>query len=228
LPVVLGLDRAGLVGEDGPTHHGVLDIGFLRILPNLVVMAPKDENELQHMLYTALKHDGPTAIRYPRGEGVGAEMDARLLRLPIGKAELLRNGNDLAILALGHGVHPSLEVAHELEKEGISAAVVNARYVKPIDRDLILQLARKTRRLVTVEEHVLQGGFGSAVLEVLEEEGLFGVEVKRIGLPDLFIEHGSVRLLRERFGFTTETLLRDIQSFMQAGLPKVEIPRRMG
>ncbi|HEY5594638.1 MAG TPA: 1-deoxy-D-xylulose-5-phosphate synthase [Nitrospiria bacterium] len=242
LPVVLCLDRAGLVGEDGHTHHGIFDIGFLRILPNLVVMAPKDENELQHMLHTALKHDGPTAIRYPRGEGVGAEMDARPSRLPIGKAELLKNGNDLAILALGHGVHPSLAAARELEAEGISAAVVNARFVKPIDRDLIVQLARKTRRLVTVEEHVLQGGFGSAVLEVLEEEGLVGVEVKRIGLPDLFIEHGGVRLLRERFGFTAETLLHDIQSFIQtnlpaarlrdgqgrAGLPKVEMPRRMG
>jgi len=198
-------------------------------------MAPKDENELQHMVNTAMKHDGPTAIRYPRGEGVGVEMDARLLRLPIGKAELLKNGNDLTILALGNGVHPSLAVARKLEKEGISAAVVNARFVKPIDRDLIVQLARKTRRLVTVEEHVLQGGFGSAVLEVLEEEGLVGVEVKRIGLPDLFIEHGGVGILRERFGFTTETLYRDIQSFIQsglstepAGLPKVETPRRVG
>ncbi|MBI3595840.1 MAG: 1-deoxy-D-xylulose-5-phosphate synthase [Nitrospirae bacterium] len=228
LPVVLGLDRAGLVGEDGHTHHGIFDIGFLRILPNLVVMAPKDENELQHMVYTASKHDGPVAIRYPRGEGIGVEMDSRLIRLPIGKAELLKNGSDVAILALGHGVYPSLAVARELQKEGISAAVVNVRFVKPIDRELILQLARRTRRLVTVEEHVLQGGFGSAVLEVLEEDGLSGVEVKRIGLPDQFIEHGAVRSLRERFGFTTETLLRDVQSFVQAGLPKLEVPRRVG
>jgi 1-deoxy-D-xylulose-5-phosphate synthase len=242
LPVVLCLDRAGLVGEDGHTHHGIFDIGFLRILPNLVIMAPKDENELQHMVYTATKHDGPVAIRYPRGEGLGVGMDTRLLRLPIGKAELLKEGNDVAILALGHGVYPSLEAARELEKEGISAAVANVRFVKPLDRELILQLARRTRRLVTVEEHVLQGGFGSAVLEVLEEEGLSGVEVKRIGLPDQFIEHGAVRSLRERFGFTAESLLRDVQLFVQAGLsavplpaargqagiPKTEVPRRVG
>lgn len=241
LPVVLCLDRAGLVGEDGHTHHGIFDIGFLRILPNLVVMSPKDENELQHMVYTASKHDGPAAIRYPRGEGIGVEMDARLMRLPVGRAELLKNGSDVAILALGHGVYPSLAAAAELEKEGISAAVVNARFVKPIDRNLIVQLARRTRRLVTVEEHVLQGGFGSAVLEVLEEEGLAGAELKRIGLPDRFIEHGAVRSLRERFGFTTESLLRDVRSFVQAGLsaavfpnkqgpaglPKVEVPRRV-
>jgi 1-deoxy-D-xylulose-5-phosphate synthase len=228
LPVVLCLDRAGLVGEDGHTHHGIFDIGFLRILPNLVVMAPKDENELQHMVHTAFRHDGPTAIRYPRGEGIGVEMDPRLLRLPIGKAELLRNGTDLAILALGHGVYPSLAAARELEREGISAAVVNARFVKPIDRDMIIHLAQKTRRLVTVEEHVLQGGFGTAVLEVLEEEGLAGVEVKRIGLPDQFIEHGGIGILRERYGFTPETLHRDIQSFVQAGFSRVEVPRRMG
>jgi len=242
LPVVLCLDRAGLVGEDGHTHHGIFDIGFLRIIPNLVIMAPKDENELQHMVYTATKHEGPVAIRYPRGEGLGVGMDARLMRLPIGKAELLKNGNDVAILALGHGVYPSLEAARELEKEGISAALANVRFVKPLDRELISQLARRTRRLVTVEEHVLQGGFGSAVLEVLEEEGLSGVEVKRIGLPDHFIQHGAVRTLRERFGFTAETLLRDIQFFVQAGLsplrlpeaqrqaghPNVEVPRRVG
>ncbi|HET6464238.1 MAG TPA: 1-deoxy-D-xylulose-5-phosphate synthase [Nitrospiria bacterium] len=219
LPVVLCLDRAGLVGEDGHTHHGIFDIGFLRILPNLVIMAPKDENELQHMVYTASKHNGPVAIRYPRGEGLGVGMDARLLRLSIGKAELLKDGGDVAILALGHGVHPSLQVARELEKEGIAAAVVNARFVKPLDRELILQLARRTRRLITVEEHVLQGGFGSAVLEILEEEGLSNVEVKRIGLPDQFIEHGAVRSLRERFGFTPETLLRDVHLFVQGGLP---------
>jgi 1-deoxy-D-xylulose-5-phosphate synthase len=228
LPVVLCLDRAGLVGEDGHTHHGIFDIGFLRILPNLVIMAPKDENELQHMVYTATKHSGPVAIRYPRGEGLGVGMDARLLRLPIGKAELLRDGSDVAILALGHGVYPSLDVARELEKEGIAAAVVNMRFVKPLDRELILQMARRTRRLVTVEEHVLQGGFGSAVLEILEEEGLSGVEVKRIGLPDQFIEHGAVRSLRERFGFTTETLLRDVQLFVQGGLPAARLPGVQG
>ena len=224
LPVVLCLDRAGLVGEDGHTHHGVFDLAYLRILPNMVIMAPKDENELQHMLKTALKHEGPVTIRYPRGEGVGAEMDARLLRLPIGKGELITNGSDVGIIALGHGVYPSLAAARELEKEGISVSVVNARFAKPIDQDLITQVARKTGRLVTVEEHVLDGGFGSAVLEALEREGLSGVEVKRIGLPDLFFEHGAVRTLRERYGFTTESLVGEIRAFVRGGAPKPDHP----
>lgn len=220
LPVVLCLDRAGLVGEDGHTHHGMFDIGFLRILPNLVVMAPKDENELQHMLHTALKHDGPVALRYPRGEGLGAPMDSRLLRLTLGKAELLVDGGDVAVLALGHGVYPAQEAAAILEREGISAAVVNARFAKPIDREMIVRLARKTGRLVTVEEHVLAGGFGSAVLEILEEEGISGVEVRRIGLPDRFIEHGAAGRLRELYGFTVDSLVRDIRAFVRPSVSK--------
>lgn len=215
LPVVLCLDRAGLVGQDGPTHHGVFDIGFLRIIPNLVVMAPKDENELQHMVYTALEHDGPVAIRYSRGEGLGVNLDPDFIRLPIGKGEILKEGSDLAVIGFGYGVNPALKAAEELEKEGFSVSVANARFVKPMDRDLILKLARETGRLVTVEEGVLAGGFGSAVLEVLEEEGLFNIEVKRIGLPDKFIEHGSVSILREDFGFNVETIVRDIRFFLK-------------
>ncbi|HEY5649428.1 MAG TPA: 1-deoxy-D-xylulose-5-phosphate synthase, partial [Nitrospiria bacterium] len=215
LPVVLCLDRAGLVGQDGPTHHGVFDIGFLRIIPNLVVMSPKDENELQHMIYTALEHAGPVAVRYPRGEGVGVKLDPELIRLPLGKGEIVKTGSDVAVIGFGYGVDPAISAAEELEREGISVSVANARFAKPVDRDLILNLARETGRLVTVEEGVLAGGFGSAVLEVLEEEGLFNVEVKRIGLPDQFIEHGAVATLREGFGFNVETIVRDVRTMFK-------------
>lgn len=215
LPVIFCLDRAGIVGEDGPTHHGVFDLGYLRILPNMVVMSPKDENELQHMLYTALKHPGPVAIRYPRGEGVGVPLDNRLLRIPIGRAELLRSGQDVALLALGFGVSPSLIAAQQLSTEGISATVVNARFAKPLDRAMITRLARKHKCLVTVEEHVLSGGFGSAVLELLEEERVFGAEVKRIGIPDRFIEQGPQRILREQLGLAPEGIAQEVRAMIR-------------
>lgn len=205
LPVTLALDRAGLVGEDGPTHHGVFDFAYLRHLPNMVVMAPKDENELQHMLKTALEHAGPAAIRYPRGNGTGALMDAAPQTLPIGKAELLKDGADVAILAIGHMVQPALEAAKNLEEdEQLSVAVVNARFVKPLDAGLILRLARQTKRLVTVEEHALQGGFGSAVLELLQAQEVDGVAVRCVGLPDQYIEHGGQVLLRRKYGLDAE------------------------
>ncbi len=215
LPVVLCLDRAGIVGEDGPTHHGVFDLGYLRILPNMVVMSPKDENELQHMLHTALKHPGPVAIRYPRGEGIGVPLDDRLLRIPIGRAELLRSGQDVALLALGIGVQSSLLAAQQLSDEGISVTVVNARFAKPLDRVMITRLAKKHKYLVTVEEHVLSGGFGSAVLELLEEERVFSVPVKRIGIPDRFIEQGPQRILREQLGLTPEGIAQEVRAMVQ-------------
>ena len=214
LPVVFCLDRAGIVGEDGPTHHGVFDLGYLRILPNMVVMSPKDENELQHMLHTALKHPGPVAIRYPRGEGIGVPLDDRLLRIPIGRAELLRSGQDVALLALGSGVPPSLIAAQRLSDEGISATVVNARFAKPLDRVMITRLAKKHKYLVTVEEHVLSGGFGSAVLELLEEERVFSVPVKRIGIPDRFIEQGPQHILREQLGLTPEGIAQEVRAMV--------------
>jgi 1-deoxy-D-xylulose-5-phosphate synthase len=218
LPVVLCIDRAGIVGEDGPTHHGVFDFAYLRILPNMVIMSPKDENELQHMLYTALKHPGPVALRYPRGAGLGVPLDARLIRLTIGCAELLREGHDVAIIAIGSGVHLSLLAAERLSADGISASVVNARFVKPLDRSMILRLARKHKYIVTVEEHVLSGGFGSAVMELLEEEKVFGVEVKRIGIPDRFIEQGPARVLLDQVGLSPEGIAHEVKALVRSNL----------
>ncbi len=224
LPVTLALDRAGLVGEDGPTHHGVFDLAYLRHLPNMVIMAPQDENELQHMIKTAVEYAGPTAVRYPRGTGVGVPMDQELKALEVGKAEVLREGSDLVILAVGTMVHPSLEAADRLKAEGISAAVVNARFVKPLDEELILQAARKTGRVVTVEEHALAGGFGSAVLECLESNGLAGIKAHRIGLPDAFIEHGSQKILRQKYGLDADGIYASAREFVISTRLKVASP----
>jgi 1-deoxy-D-xylulose-5-phosphate synthase len=215
LPVTLALDRAGLVGEDGPTHHGVFDIAYLRHLPNMVVMAPKDENELQHMIRTAVEHDGPTAVRYPRGTGLGVPMDQELKMLPIGKGELLRDGEDLVIIAIGNMVRPSLDAAEQLKAAGISAAVMNARFVKPLDEELVIRLAKKTGRVVTVEEHALQGGFGSAVIECLESNRVGSVKTLRIGLPDKYIEHGPQSILRQKYGLDAEGIVRSSRDFME-------------
>ncbi len=214
LHVVFAIDRGGIVGEDGPTHQGQFDLSYLRIIPNMVVMAPKDENELQHMLYTAVRHQGPVAVRYPRGAGVGVSLDWELKELPIGQGELLREGTDVLFLAIGNMVYPALKAAHLLEKEGLSAAVVNARFVKPLDRELILNLARRIKKVVTVEENVLQGGFGAAVLELLAQEGL-NIPVKMIGLPDKFIEHGAPDLLREKYGLTPEKIAQNAFSWLE-------------
>ncbi len=214
LHVVFAIDRGGIVGEDGPTHQGQFDLSYLRIIPNMVVMAPKDENELQHMLYTAVRHQGPVAVRYPRGAGVGVSLDWELKELPIGQGELLREGTDVLFLAIGNMVYPALKAAHLLEKEGLSAAVVNARFVKPLDRELILNQARKIKKVVTVEENVLQGGFGAAVLELLAQEGL-NIPVKMIGLPDKFIEHGAPDLLREKYGLTPEKIAQNTFSWLE-------------
>jgi 1-deoxy-D-xylulose-5-phosphate synthase len=215
LPVTLALDRAGLVGEDGPTHHGVFDVAYLRHLPNMVVMAPKDENELQHMIRTAVEHPGPTAVRYPRGTGLGVPMDQEPRTLEIGKGELLREGADVAIIAIGNMVRPSLEAAERLQAEGIAAAVVNARFVKPLDAELILGMARKTGRIVTAEEHALQGGFGSSVLELLDAENLASIKTMRIGLPDRFIEHGPQAMLRKKYGLDADGITAAVRGFME-------------
>jgi len=197
LPVTLALDRGGLVGDDGPTHHGVFDISFLRHFPEMTVMAPKDENELQHMIKTALYSNRPISLRYPRGAGYGVSMDKSPVALGIGKGEILAEGDDLAIIAIGSTVYPALDAAKLLAERGISATVVNARFVKPLDNELILQVASRTGILVTVEENALAGGFGSAILELLESEGITGIKVKRIGVPDHFVEHGSQAQLRK-------------------------------
>lgn len=215
LPVTLALDRAGLVGEDGPTHHGVFDIAFLRHVPNMVLMSPKDENELQHMVKTAVEYLGPTAVRYPRGAGIGVPMDQDLKILEIGKAELLLDGNDVAIVSVGNMVHPSLDAAKRLAAEGISTAVVNARFVKPLDEEMILRMAKKTGRLVTVEEHALLGGFGSAVLECLDDRKISGIKTLRIGLPDIYIEHGPQKVLRQKYGLDADGIYASVKEFIE-------------
>jgi 1-deoxy-D-xylulose-5-phosphate synthase len=206
LHVVFALDRGGLVGADGPTHHGVFDFAYMRSIPNLVIMAPKDENELQHMLKTAVDYSGPISLRYPRGEGCGVSMDETMQPLPIGKAELLRDGSDIVIAAVGQAVVPALKAAQDLAPLGISAAVINARFVKPLDGELLGALLARVPHLITVEDHVLAGGFGSAVVEFLADQGFTGVEVKRLGVPDRFIPHGTQDELRKLCGFDKDAI----------------------
>ncbi|HAT44272.1 MAG TPA: 1-deoxy-D-xylulose-5-phosphate synthase [Ktedonobacter sp.] len=213
LHVVLAMDRAGIVGEDGPTQHGVFDIAFMRLIPNMKVMAPKDENELRHMLYTATYMDGPISLRYPRGKGMGIPLDSELHALEIGKAELLSPATlalaeqqECAILAFGATVAQAEAAAKELAEEGISVAVVNARWAKPLDEELIIRLAKGTGRLVTIEDHVVAGGFGSAVLELLESRGIRDINVRVIGCPDKPIEHGALSILKELHGLSSAHL----------------------
>ncbi|MFP5211859.1 MAG: 1-deoxy-D-xylulose-5-phosphate synthase [Acidobacteriota bacterium] len=204
LPVVFAMDRGGLVGEDGPTHHGVYDLSFLRTVPNMVLMAPKDENELQHMMKTAVEHTGPVALRYPRGNGIGVQLDEELRTIEIGKGEVLREGTDILFIPVGTTVHAALEAAERLEHRGISAAVLNPRFIKPLDRELILEWAIKTDRVITIEENALQGGFGSSILEMFQEASFFPGSFKRLGLPDEFIPHGAQSMLRSIYGIDAE------------------------
>jgi len=199
LPVVFAIDRAGIVGEDGPTHHGAFDLSYLRGVPGLTIMAPKDEEELRHMLYTALEMGKPVAIRYPRDKGLGVEMSDGYRSIPEGKGEILLEGEDVCILAVGRMVQFSMDAARELKDRGISASVVNMRFVKPLDEELITWAAGNHRLVVTVEENSLQGGFGSGVLEVMAELG-FNTPVQRMGLPDRFISHGSMKRLLAEVG----------------------------
>ncbi len=206
LPVVFAIDRGGIVGEDGATHHGLFDFSYLRSLPNMVVMAPRDENELCAMLTTAVAYPGPVALRYPRGAGWGAAIDYDAPALPIGKGDVLKEGADVLVLAIGRTVGEAL-IAHDLlSREGISACIVNARFVKPLDSELICSLARKIPRIVTVEENVLQGGFGGAVLECLSDHMISGCRVIRLGIPDIFVEHGAQRILRSKYGIDAQAI----------------------
>ncbi len=207
LPVVFAIDRAGIVGEDGATHHGIFDISYLRHLPNMVVMAPKDENELCRMLVTAISHNGPIAFRYPRGAATGVPLDEDPAVIPIGRSEILKNGNDILILAIGSSVADALSAHSLLSERGISATVVNCRFVKPLDSDTICGLASKFSKIITVEENVLQGGFGSAVVECLCDNGIMGFSIKRIGIPDKFIEHGSQDILRSKYHLDALSIL---------------------
>lgn len=215
LPVTIAMDRAGLVGDDGPTHHGVFDLSYLRHLPNMTLMAPKDENELRRMLKCAIYSDVPIALRYPRGAGFGVELDRDIPALEIGRGEQLLEGRDVTIIAIGSTVYPAVQAAEKLVKLGVCAGVINARFVKPLDADLILAAARSTGRVITVEENALQGGFGSAVLELLNDNQLQDVRVKRLGIPDHFIEQGSQAQLRMDVGIDAEGIAAATLEFLK-------------
>jgi 1-deoxy-D-xylulose-5-phosphate synthase len=217
LNVKFCLDRGGVAGPDGPTHHGLLDIAYLRGVPNLVLMAPKDEGELRDMLLTMLEHVGPAALRYPRGNGVGADVEREPQLLEIGKAEILRDaGSDVALVAYGSMVHPALQAAERLAKDGIEATVVNARFAKPLDASLLLALARTKRLIVTVEEAYLAGGFGSAALELLEENGLQdSVRVVRMGIPDRWVTHGDAKLLLAKYGLDSDGIYTRVKESVE-------------
>jgi len=224
LPVIFALDRAGFAGDDGRTHHGVFDLTYLRCLPNMTVMAPKDENELRHMLKTAVEYTGgPIAVRYPRGNAVGVPMQEALHALPIGRAELLRDGTDVAIFAVGTMVLPAERAAELLRAEGISAAVVNARFVKPLDERLVLDLARRTGAVVTVEENVIKGGFGAGVLETLANNGV-SIPVRVLGVPDRVFEQASQARLREHAGLTPEGIAAAARTVVAAATERAGTP----
>lgn len=214
LDVTFALDRGGVVGADGPTHHGTLDYGYLRPMPGFVIMAPKDENELRHMLKTAVYYKGPASVRYPRGNGLGVHMDETIHELEIGKAEILREGSDVAILGIGAMVPHAVKAADKLAADGINATVVNARFVKPLDSELILALARSHGSIVTVEDHYLMTGFGSAVMELLEENQLHDVRVMRFGFPDKLIEHASQSLLMAKYGLDSDGIYSKVKEFI--------------
>jgi len=215
LPVLFCLDRGGLVGEDGPTHHGPFDLSFMRIIPNMTVMAPKDENELRHMLFTALRHEGPVAVRYPRGTAAGVPLDEEFREIPIGKAESLRNGDDLTLVAVGSMVLPAMEAAARLEADGIQAELINARFVKPLD-DSLADHAAKTGRVLVVEENTKLGGLGSALLELFNEKGILrDVTVRCMALPDRFVEHGPIPFLRAQCGLDAENIRVEAQNLCQ-------------
>lgn len=219
LNVVFAIDRAGFVGEDGETHQGVYDISFLRSQPGIVIMMPKDENELQHMLYTATKYeDGPIAVRYSKSEGVGVQMDDQFHLIPIGESEIIRDGNDVALLAFGNMVTLAEQAANQLLEAGVSAKVINARFAKPLDEAILLSLHEAGLPIVTIEEGCKQGGFGSAVLEFYAEKGIFGQPVTVLGVPDYYVEHGSIHQQRVEVGLTPEAIasaakksMKDIQ-----------------
>jgi 1-deoxy-D-xylulose-5-phosphate synthase len=211
LNVFIGIDRAGLVGADGETHQGVFDIAFLRHVPNIVLMMPKDENEGQHMVYTAMTYDdGPIAMRFPRGNGLGVPMDESLKSIPIGTWEVLKDGEDAAILTFGTTIPMALEAAETLEKQGISVKVINARFIKPLDEKMLNELLSNNVPILTIEEAVLQGGFGSFVLEYAHEKGYYHQAIDRMGIPDQFIEHGDVGSLLEEIGMTTSEVVKKI------------------
>ncbi|MCP3872501.1 MAG: 1-deoxy-D-xylulose-5-phosphate synthase [Desulfobacteraceae bacterium] len=206
-PVVFALDRGGIVGEDGPTHHGLFDFSYLRCMPNMTIMAPKDEHELTRMVITAVSHNGPIALRYPRGVGDGVPIDDNPQPIKIGKAEVICEGNDLLILAIGKSVCETIKANKQLKDVGINATIINARFVKPLDSDLITKYTQKIKKVITVEEHVLDGGFGSAVLEMLTDKNVTGYLLKRIGIQNRFVEHGPQEILRKDYEIDSSAIV---------------------
>ncbi len=214
LPVTFAMDRAGIVGADGPTHHGLYDMAFLRCLPNIILMAPKDENELRRMLMTAVYSDRPAALRYPRGNGLGVAMEETITALPIGKGELLREGSGLALIACGSMVYPALKVAEILAQEGVQCSVVNARFIKPLDQELVLGCARKAKAVVAMEEGCEPGGFTSAVLECLADGGV-AKPALRCAVPDHLVHHGDPKKLMDEEGLSQDQILGRIREFLK-------------
>lgn len=217
LHVVFAVDRAGFVGADGDTHHGIYDIAFLRHIPNTTIMMPKDENELQHMLYTATEYcTGPVVVRYPRGSGVGVKMDEDFQQLPIGKFDIVKKGKKIAILAIGPMVHLAEEAAHELEKRGIFPEIINARFIKPLDEELLLRLANEQYKILTIEEGTLLGGFGSSIHEFYANNNFSNMDISNIGVPDEFYAQGSVKELRDSIGLSVENIVYQVNSLLSS------------
>jgi 1-deoxy-D-xylulose-5-phosphate synthase len=214
LPVVFALDRGGIAGADGPTHHGIYDMAYLRIFPNMVCMAPKDENELRHMVKTAFETGHPTSLRYPRGNGYGVEMDAELKSLPVGKGEVLREGADATIFAIGNEVWPAMQAAEMLASENINVTVINARFIKPLDDELITKYCRPDSYVITVEEGSIAGGFGSAIMERCEQLGIQGVKFHCIGIPDEYVHHGAQDVLRAQYDLHPEGIAKRVREFV--------------
>jgi 1-deoxy-D-xylulose-5-phosphate synthase len=216
LPVVFAVDRSGIVGQDGPTHHGAFDITYFRHIPGIIVMSPKDGNELRQMLYSAYTYNKPAVIRYSRGRAQGTEIQKHFHEIPIGTWEKLKEGSDIAVIACGDLVYPSLSAAQELEEEGISCSVINGRFIKPMDREMLIETAKHANCILTVEENVVMGGFGSGVMEALSEEGIT-IPLKMLGMPDTFVPHGMQKTLRAKIGLDREGIKKVIRQWLKKG-----------
>ncbi len=214
--VIFAIDRGGIVGEDGPTHHGLFDFAYLRSIPNLTIMAPKDENELARMLVTALNMNSPVSIRYPRGKGVGVTLDHKIQPVQIGKAELLQNGDDVLLLAIGDSCIEAQKALIKLKEKNISCALINARFVKPLDSELIIEIAQKTGKVITIENHVLESGFGSAVLECFADNFISDIKIKRIGIQNCFVEHGPQKILKKVYGIDSSAICMAIEEIIKS------------
>lgn len=215
LHVTFAIDRAGIVGEDGATHQGAFDLSFLRSIPNIVIMSPKDENEFGSMIKTAVNYSGPVAVRYPRGKGIGIKLDDKLTEIPIGQAEVLKEGKDILFIAIGNMVYPCLLAAEELTQLGLSAGVINARFVKPLDKEFLGKKIKEYKNVITFEENVKAGGFGSAILEFIEEQNIKNINIKCVGLPDKFIEHAHPSILRMKYNLSPDKIKEVIKHSLE-------------